>query len=176
MGFHVAIHDGPAAGAGGPPLASPCAPTPLAEAESARLSPPPIDDSRPRPGPPGFGLPVRRWTRRRLVAPPHPRPPPSGTPASDGAVPGSPRSVWVRAVTATPAAGRRWWRGGRILFCQCPQPTVDRRLRQRKTPARTISSVESVFDHADEATFTMTRAASLTPPASLSSAAQRSAA
>ena len=30
---------------------------------------------------------------------------PSGTPAADGAALGSPGSVWVRAVTATPAAG-----------------------------------------------------------------------
>ena len=38
--------------------------------------------------------------------------PPSSTPASDGAVLGPPGSVWVRAVTATPAAGAAAAAGG----------------------------------------------------------------
>ena len=46
-------HGGPAAAATGLPPVGSHGPTPLAEAESARLSPPPTVDSRPHPGPSG---------------------------------------------------------------------------------------------------------------------------
>ena len=65
----VVDHGGPTAAATGLPPVGSHGPTPLAEAESARLSPPPTIDSRPHPGPSDPGLPVRRLTRCLPTAP-----------------------------------------------------------------------------------------------------------
>ena len=96
----VVSHVGPAAAATGLPLAGSYLPTPLAEAETAQLSPPPTVDSRSHPGPSGLGLPIRRLAHCLPTAPPPPRSPPSGAPASGGAAAGSPGSMWVRMVSA----------------------------------------------------------------------------
>ena len=72
----VVDHGGPAAAATGLPPVSSYVPTPLAEAELARLSPPRTVDSRSHLGPSGLGLPVRRLTRFLPTAPPPSRSPP----------------------------------------------------------------------------------------------------
>ena len=51
----IVVHDGPAVAATGLPPVSSSVPTPLAEAESAHLSPPPTTDPKPHPGPSGHG-------------------------------------------------------------------------------------------------------------------------
>ena len=65
----VVVHDGPAAAATGLPPVSSYAPTPLAEAGSVRLSPPPTVDSRPHPGPSGLG--AFRFAGRHAIASRH---------------------------------------------------------------------------------------------------------
>ena len=45
--------------------ARPSVPTPLSEAASAHLSPPPTTDPKPPPGPSGHGPPARRWAHYR---------------------------------------------------------------------------------------------------------------
>ena len=97
----VVSHVGPAAAATGLPLAGSYVPTPLAEAETAQLSPPPPLDSRSHPGPSGLGLPIRRLAHCLPTAPPPPRSPPSGAPVSGGAAGDSPGAqndafVWSR--------------------------------------------------------------------------------
>ena len=57
----VVVHDGPAAAATGLPPVSSYAPTPLAEAGSVRLSPPPTVDSRPHRGPPVLAFRFAGW-------------------------------------------------------------------------------------------------------------------
>ena len=87
----VEDHGGPAATATGLPPVSSYVPTPLAEAASAHLSPPPTTDPKPPLGPSGFGLPARRRARYRIAATPLPQLLLPDTPASDGPVPGPPR-------------------------------------------------------------------------------------
>ena len=70
--------------------ARPYVPTLLAEATSARLSPPPTADPKPPPGPSGLGPPARRRARYRIAATPLPHLLLPGTPTSGGAVPGPP--------------------------------------------------------------------------------------
>ena len=86
--------------------ARPSVPTLLAEAASARLSPPPTADPKPPLGPSGLGLPARRRARYRIAVTPLPQLLLPGTPASGGAVPDPPGySERVHTVAAPPAAG-----------------------------------------------------------------------
>ena len=86
--------------------ARPSVPTLLAEAASARLSPPPTADPRSPLGPSGHGPPVRRLLRYRTAATPLPHLLLPGTPTSGGAVPDPPGySERVHTVAAPPAAG-----------------------------------------------------------------------
>ena len=86
--------------------ARPYVPTLLAEATSARLSPPPTADPKPPPGPSGLGPPARRRARYRIAATPLPHLLLPGTPTSGGAVPGPPGySERVHTVAAPSAAG-----------------------------------------------------------------------
>jgi len=110
------------------------------------ISPPPTVDSRSHPGPSGLGLPVRRQTRCRLAAPPLLRSPLSGSPASDGAAPGSPKFVWVRAVAATPAAGVEAAEGGAgtVAVLAVASPGMEPQWRPHDpatTPAVTAEAV-----------------------------------
>ena len=114
----VVVHDGPAAAATDLPPAGPCVPTPLAEAESAHLSPPPKTDPKPYLGPSGLGLPARRRTRCRFAVTPLPQPltgvlqPPAGR----FRIPQVPCGSVDRTVTATPAAGVEAVAGGRVRW------------------------------------------------------------
>ena len=99
----------PAATATGLPPVSPYIPTPLAEAASARLSPPPTADPKPPPGPSGLGPPARRRVRCRIAATPLPQLllPGSGYSSLRRGGSGSPPgySERVHTVAAPPAAG-----------------------------------------------------------------------
>ena len=109
-------------------------------------SPPPTTDPKLHLGSSGLDLSARRRTRYRFAATPLPQPLPLGTPASDRAVPDSPGSVRVHAVTATPAAGMEAVAGGAgtVAAPAAATPGVEPQGRPLDPAAVPTAGVEAV--------------------------------